>query len=302
MSAETSPTAVPPDPPVFLGLTQPELDAQYDQATLVPNFRDHVALWRRKSDALRAGRAPVTHAYGPSPEEVLDLYPGRAGAPVHMHVHGGAWRAFSRAECGFPARGLGADGAHVAILDFGLAPKTRLPAIAGQIRRAAVWLLDRASSFGAAPGRVFVSGHSSGAHLAACLLDAGWQARAGLAPGAIAGAVLVSGLYDLVPVQLSARNDYLHLTDAEVAALSPVRHVGRDPIGFRVPVALLWGDGELPEFQRQSQAFAAALTHLDRLPLVEVLPDTNHFQIYDLFEDPEAPPTRVALDQMRAFR
>jgi arylformamidase len=273
---------------VYRGMGQAALDAQYEQRTLVPRTGDYMARWAARSAALRRTNPPRALAYGEHPDEILDLYPGPRGAPVHLHIHGGAWRAQSRRDVGFVAAGLG-PGATVAVAGFSLAPAVHLRVMVDQVRRAALALLAPGAVPGAPPGLV-VSAHSSGAHLAACLLDPAWQAGAGLGPGAIRGMVLVSGLYDLEPVRLSARNGYLHLSPADVAALSPIRHLPDRP----PPVHVLWGDGELAEFQRQSRDFAAALVGKGGRVGATCLSGCNHFDVCDLFGLPDSPVAAIA--------
>ncbi|HKK36184.1 MAG TPA: alpha/beta hydrolase [Paracoccaceae bacterium] len=274
---------------VWLGLTQAELDRQYDQRALVPDMADRMARWAAAGEALRRRRPPAVLRYGPHPDERLHLHPGRPGGPVHLHLHGGAWRALGADDADFVAPALGAEGATVAIPNFSLAPAEPLPAIVDQIRRAFLWL--RATVPGAE--RLFVSGHSSGAHLAACLLDADWRREVGLPPDAPAGLTLVSGAYDLEPVRLSARNGYLRLSAAEADALSPIRRLPSDP----PPVAVFWGEGEHEEFKRQSRDVAAALG--PAAIVAEALP-ADHFEMYDAFADPGSRVVQAALAQMRA--
>jgi arylformamidase len=200
-----------------------------------------------------------------------------------VHVHGGAWRIGSKDNSGFVAQGLSGSGAAVAVLGFGLAPATSLPRMAGQVRDAVAFLLRRPD----APASLTVSGHSSGAHLAALLLDPAWQKRAGLPEQGIRGAVLASGPYDLEPVRLSARNEYLSLSEADVAEFSPALHLPADP----PPLRIFCGDGELLEFRRQTEAFAQRLGQ----PF-EVLNGCNHFDVYDLFGDPASPIARAIRD------
>ena len=115
------------------------------------------------------------------------------------------------------------------------------------------------------------------------LLDPAWQHGQGLADP-IRGFVLASGVYDLEPVRLSARNTYLHLTESDVLALSPHRHLPAMP----PPTTLFWGDGELTEFKRQSEAFAAALNAAGGAVTTHVIAGSNHFDVYDLFGDPKS--------------
>src|SRR4051812_14829324 len=46
-------------------------------------------------------------AYGPSPEETLDIFPAPGhGGPIHVFIHGGYWRAFTSKEFSFVAEAL----------------------------------------------------------------------------------------------------------------------------------------------------------------------------------------------------
>ena len=63
--------------------------------------------------------------------------------------------------------------------------------------------------------RVYVGGHSAGAHLSACLLAMGGGVRGGGGEESctpFAGAVLISGIYELGPIQQCYVNDPLQLT------------------------------------------------------------------------------------------
>ena len=263
---------------------QAELDAQYDQRTRVPDAPARMAAWAERSAAVRAGRPPVARRYGPGGNETLDHFQGDPGAPLHLHFHGGAWRLGSKAESSFLAPALGADGAHVLIADFSLAPAKRLSFIVAQIRRAALWARGVAVALGAADAPIHVSGHSSGAHLAATLLDARWPDGAGL----VASALLVSGAYDLQPVRASARNSYLTLDAAEAEALSPV--VAPRP----VPTAVFSAERDLDEFRRQSALFASALRTAGAPVLERTVVGRDHFEIYDLMGEPGGAPAQTA--------
>lgn len=264
-----------PGEPIWRTYDQAELDAQYDQATLVPNAMEYMQRWRERSDFLRAARPAQTLRYGSGTDETMDLFGD--GTTAHLHLHGGAWRALSKDDVSFVVTGLAQPNATVAVCDFGHAPETRLPQIVGQVRAAARVLLDRY-------GQILVSGHSSGAHLASTLLDHHWWADAGLDAERFAGVLLVSGPYDLEPVRLSARNGYLNLTQTEAAELSVVyRLPERLP-----PVHVMWGDGELDEFRRQGQDLFEQMQMPTNRITRATLP-ANHFDMYDLFGDPASP-------------
>ena len=152
--------------------------------------------------------APRRAAYGAAPIEQLDIYRSeRPNAPVQVLVHGGAWRSGAAKDYAFPAEMFVAAGAHYVVPDFAWVQDTggRLAPISDQIRRALAWVARNTASFGGDPGRIYVSGHSSGAHQAAVLASTDWQRDFGLAPDVVKGYVLISGMYDLLPVSLSAR-------------------------------------------------------------------------------------------------
>ena len=73
-------------------------------------------------------------------------------------------------------------GAHFAVLDFNNVIETNgdLIPMARQVRSAVAWVYKNAASFGGDPNRVYVSGHSSGAHLAGVVLTTDWGKDFGL--------------------------------------------------------------------------------------------------------------------------
>lgn len=266
---------------VYRGYTQSELDAQYEQRTLVPNVAAYVDDWRQRSVQARAGvfcRCDV--AYGPGSAERLDVYaPPTGNAPVHLHFHGGSWRRLSKDDVGYPAPLFAARGAVYIAVGFPLATEAPLAALVASARRVLAWVHRNAGDFGGERDRLFVSGFSSGAHLAAMLLvDDGWHARAGLAREVVKGAVLMSGIYDLEPVRLSKRNDFLDLDVRDAETLSPIRCI---PTGDGPPASILWGAGELNEFRRQSRTFADAWAGAGNPARATEVPGRNHFDIGD---------------------
>ena len=152
------------------------------------------------------------------------------------------------------AEALVANGIHVVVINFSKLPNKRLPDVIMQARRAIAWVWRHAREFGGDPDRLYVCGHSSGAHMAAMVLLTEWSAF-GLPQDAIKGATLISGSYDLRPILLSARGSYIKLSAAEEDDLSPIRHARRVPC----PVLLPHAEHDTDEFQRHTREFAAAL-------------------------------------------
>ena len=172
--------------------------------------------------------SPKRYAYGPTAVEALDVFATkRRGAPVHIFIHGGQWRVGRASDYAFLAEVFVHAGAHFVVPDFVSVLDTGgdLTPLVEQVRRAVAWVHSNASRFGGDRSRIYVSGHSSGAHLAGVLATTDWP-RLQLPADIIKGIVSCSGLYDLRPVRLSARREFLAITDDIEQAFSPQRHVG----------------------------------------------------------------------------
>jgi arylformamidase len=286
-------------PRVFLDYDQAELDAAYDQSVWAPNQRQITGRYATNSELARVRLGPPRRlAYGPTAIEKLDVYsPKRPNAPIMVFIHGGAWRAGRAADYAFPAETFVRAGAHFVVLDFALVQDVggSLLPMADQVRRAVAWCYRNAASFGGDPNRLYVSGHSSGGHLAGVVAVTDWVRDFGLPADAVKGTMCVSGIYDLAPVRLSARSSYVKFTDEMVQALSTIRYIDR----IKAPMLIAHGTLETPEFQRQNREFAEALRAAGRPSLLVVAQGYNHFEILETLANPYGLLGRPALELMR---
>ncbi|MGK9169942.1 alpha/beta hydrolase [Inquilinus limosus] len=244
----------------------------------VPEFEAHLAAYRRASERTRQTLRGVRDlAYGDHPDEKLDLYlppGGEEPFPVHVFVHGGYWRAFSKLDYAFVADAVTAQGAIAAVIDYSLMPKARMATLVGQVRRAVAWLAARAGRWGGDPTAISASGASAGAHLASFLACRGaGEAAAPAAP--VRSLLLVSGIYDLDPITRSFLQPEIGLTAEEVAAWSPLTAT---PVpGPEVDVVV--GAEETPPFLVQGRAFADRLRGAGVTTSFATLPGEDHMSI-----------------------
>jgi arylformamidase len=288
----------PKGPRVWLDMDQSELDDAYDQSVYAPN-RDQLNRRRAsESERVRASLGqPRRVAYGATPYEMLDIYSTqKENAPIVIFVHGGAWRAGHAKDSAYGAETFVRAGAHFLVLDFinVIESGGDLMPMIEQVRRGVAWAARNAASFGGDPDRVYVTGHSSGAHLGGCVLITDWEKGFGLPRDTVKGATLCSGMYDLKPARLSKRSDYVKFTDATEDALSTQRHLDR----IDCPLTLLYGTLETPEFQRQTREFAAALKAAGKPVRLIVAENYNHFEIGETLNNPYGPFGRAALEMM----
>jgi arylformamidase len=274
-------------PKVFLDYTRAELDQAYDQLFWAPN-RDAIQTEIRKDcEAVRKAMPPRTERYGKSDKQVLDVFApaGASRAPVLVYLHGGAWLRGSHLDVCYPAPALTVRGAALVVPEFDNVAAVPLPAMVEQCRAAVDWTVRNAASFGGDPDRVYLAGHSSGAHLASCVL---------LGDSAIKAALLISGMYDLHAPLLSARSKYVTITPEELDAASAMRHLGR----IRCPVGVAWSVGDSPEFRRHGQVLSAALQGMGRLAgRLEVF-SANHFEEPRQLGDPDSELSRLLYSLM----
>ena len=286
-------------PAVWLDMDQAALDAAYDQARYAPNLAQITKRYATNSDAVRARLgAPKRLAYGSSAIEQLDLYAtAKPNAPIQIFVHGGAWRGGLARDYAFAAELFVNAGAHLIVLDFinVIDANGDLMPMATQVRRAIAWVYRNAASFGGDARRIYLSGHSSGAHLAGVALVTDWRKEFDAPGDIIKGGLLCSGMYDLKPVRLSARSSYVKFTDEMEHALSTQRYLDK----LNTPVIVAYGTLETPEFQRQSRDFAAALNAAGKPVQLIVGEGYNHFELPETLANPYGLLGRAVLAQMQ---
>ena len=295
-------------PLVWRDMDQQALDDAYDQEIYAPNRE--LIVTRRIAASERAREIlgpPQRVAYGQSEYEQFDIFrtpslPSPAsgggkggGAPINVFVHGGAWRRNKAADYALQAEALVRAGAHCVIIDFINVDQAGgdLTPMYEQVRRALAWVWRNAESFGGDRNRLYISAHSSGSHLAACVLTHGWREE-GLPEDFCKGALLLSGMYDLKPVRLSKRSAYVRFTDVMEQALSPQRHLG----GLNTPLILAHGTCETPEFQRQTRDVFAAVQAAGKPAELIVGEAYNHFELLETLANPYGLTGRAMLRQM----
>lgn len=220
-------------------------------------------------------------AYGPHTRHRLDIHApeGRpAGLPVLLFVHGGGFVAGNKSAPGSPYYDhLGAwavDHGLVAVtMTYRLAPTHTWPAAADDVAEAVGWTRAHIASYGGDPSRIVLMGHSAGAaHVASYL--------AGHGPGtdALAGAVLLSGIYDPAtaddnPLLRAYYGDERHRY-AEQSAVSGLT---------TCPLPMLLGVAELDptDFLRQSVLLLAAIL-AERGTIPEFLTVAGHTHLSEV--------------------
>lgn len=223
----------------------------------------------------------------------LSLAPeAKAPRPLIVWVHGGAWRAGSKAD--MPLQALVERGFSIASVDYRLSPVARFPAQVHDIKAAIRFLRAHAAKYHLDPQRFVIAGSSAGGHLAALVgVSNGHKELEGTVGDhltvssdvqAIVSFFGASNLETILaqstPHGLSVRVPALQLLlggqpteQPELAKLaSPVTHVeGRDP-----PLLLIHGDQDPQMPINQSHELEGAYQRVKRPCQFEVIHGGAH--------------------------
>jgi arylformamidase len=254
-------------------------DREYNARAAIPGHASIFASWAERAAATRRLRACLQNLrFGDSAAETLDLFTVRDdGAPLFVFIHGGYWRSLDKADFSWLATPFVERGIAVALINYGLAPRTPMEDIVRQTLRALAWLYRNADLNGVDRERIFVGGHSAGGHLTAMAMAALWPAFAtDLPPDLVKGGLAVSGLFDLQPLLFAPFvNVDLQLDARRADRLSPALM----PAATKAPLITAVGALESSEFRRQSELLGAAwkanvVRHLK-------VPGANHLSVCD---------------------
>ncbi len=238
-------------------------------------------------------------AYGPLERQRLDLYlpaGGGRGRSMVVFFHGGRWSQGSKGDYAFIAEALTSRGFVTAIANYRLYPSVRFPAFVEDGARALAWARESAEDAGADPERIFVMGHSSGAHIAALLaLDPAYLEALGGSPDWITGMIGLAGPYDFLPLRDADLIDIFG-PEAGHALSQPINVVG----GKGPPMLLLHGKSDTTVGPRNSRKLADKLSTHGRLVDTRYYDSLNHLRIVGAL----AAPLRFmapVLDDVTAF-
>ena len=144
-------------------------------------------------------------AYADGERHTLDVCRARTAtaAPVVVFFYGGGWRSGNKGMYRYVGKALARRGYVAVVPDYRIYPPVLYPDFLDDGAQAVRWVKDNAAKFGGDPDKIFLIGHSAGAHIAAMLaIDATWLNKVGLAPGRdIAGLIGLAGPYDFLPLK-----------------------------------------------------------------------------------------------------
>ena len=223
-----------------------------------------------------AGSPDIGIAYGPNARQKVDVYAPieKAKAPrtVLIFFHGGAWRDGEREGYGFLGRAFAARGFVTVIADYRKSPAVRFPAFVEDTASAIAWVHDNIAKRDGDSNRIFIMGHSAGAHIAMmAALDPQWLAVHNLKPDVIKGVIGLAGPYDFLP--LTTESSKIALGQwPDLKETQPITYARGDA----PPLLLLTGDKDTVVKPRNSKVLSEKIKSLGGQQQLKIYPGIDH--------------------------
>jgi acetyl esterase/lipase len=236
-------------------------------------------------------------AYGEGDRRRLDVYTPKTavGRPIIVFWYGGGWENGKKSQYRFVGAALANAGYVTVLPDYRLYPEAKFPAFVQDGADALAWVVSHAREIGGDPRRIYVAGHSAGAHLAAMLAyDRSQLERVGLPPDTVRGFIGLSGPYALDPNTDTYRS--IFGSPYSLADWQPVQLARAG-----APAALLiHGESDEVVYVGHARKLAAALEKLGVPVTLRTYPDRGHRDTVAAFAR-AAPHKLPVLEQIRGF-
>lgn len=148
-------------------------------------------------------------AYGDLPLQRLDVYKPAtsSAAPVVIFIHGGGWDSGDKNQYRFVGAALAEQDWVGVAINYRLYPEAKFPAFVNDAALAVIYVRAHAAEWGGDPDKIYLLGHSAGAHIATLLaLDGNYLQQVGGDAHWLRGVIGLAGPYDFIPFV----HDYMH--------------------------------------------------------------------------------------------
>lgn len=216
-------------------------------------------------------------AYKIDHKQKLDVYvpisPDKKNTVV-VFFYGGSWQTGSKDQYKFVGQSLAKQGYITVIADYRKYPTVYFPAFMNDAANVLKWTHEHASDYGGNNNRIFVAGHSAGAHIAMLLtLDKSYIQHVKGKAEWIHGVIGIAGPYNFLP-----------FTDPKIKALfskvpdaqtQPITYVRKDV----PPVLLLHGTDDKDVLPKNSLQLAEKLKSDDNDTTLITYQGIDHIDI-----------------------
>ncbi|MCC5903788.1 MAG: alpha/beta hydrolase [Halomonas sp.] len=254
-------------------MTQTPQDLAYSPSHFARDFEATLARQAASGHNLVARHQPMTLNVGDDPAACQHVFvpKGDGPWPLMVFIHGGYWQELDNTATDFLAERYLAKGIAFTSLGYGLAPQTSITTMINQCTQGLEAAYSALTNKGGVTS-ITLGGHSAGAQLAY------WVAASCKPP--IDKLLLVSGVYDLIPLVSTYVNKPLGLDQAQARALSPQFA----DLNALPPCQIVIAEKDPPTFRQQGHDFVTALRTANIQVELLDLPDCDHFDVLEHIE------------------
>jgi acetyl esterase/lipase len=258
--------------------------------TAIANAPTHLGGLHRQADI----------AYGREPQQKLDIYTSGSQIgetrPVIIFLYGGRWSSGNKEEYRFVAARLAKADYLVVIPDYIKYPQAKFPAFMDDGARSIAWVHQHIADYGGNPARLYLMGHSSGAHMGALLIsDAHYLQKYGTSPKIISAFAGLAGPYDFTPESPDLK-DMFGPPERYPQMQVPTFITGQEP-----PMLLLRGSEDDTVASYNTTRLADAIRAHNGIATTKTYPGIGHIGIIASFSWIDNAATPVAEDCIAFF-
>ena len=220
-------------------------------------------------------QASENHTYGIHPRQKLDIHIPtkiKKNADVLIFYYGGRWQYGNKELYRFVADAFTSKGIVTVIPDYRVYPEADWPDFIQDGADAYAWTYANIEKYGGKPGRIFVMGHSAGAHISAMvalnedLLDPVVKRPCGF--------IGLAGPYDFLPID---QDDIKQVfgTASNLDLTQPINFVGVD----EPAMLLLHGSSDTTVKPGNSKRLARKMSQFSGKAILKLYKDVDHSDI-----------------------
>lgn len=229
-------------------------------------------------DQFSNNKAIKNIAYGDKPWQKLDVYlPEQASdkdMPVVVFFYGGRWTNGSKALYQFVGEAFAKHNYMVVIADYSKYPQVKFPAFVEDGAKAVAWTYKHIAGYGGSSEKLYLAGHSAGAHIGALLsADERYLQAEGIHRSIIKAFAGLAGPYDFVPKAKDLKA--IFGPPENYPAMQVTTFIeGREP-----PMLLLWGDEDTAVLRRNIDLLARRISDKNGKVETVIYPGVGHMGI-----------------------
>lgn len=216
-------------------------------------------------------------AYGPEKWQKLDIFTPKNlenSAPVLVFFYGGRWTFGHKEQYAFAALPFVEKGYIVVIPDYAKYPDVKFPAFVKDAALATAWVYDNIVNYNGNKSRLYLSGHSSGAHLAALVVtDPEYLNAYGKDRSIVTAFSGLAGPYDFIPKEDDLKDMFAPPENY------PNMQVPTFVDGEQSPMQLLHGEDDKDVIKRNLNRLKAKIEHEGGVVETNIYPGIDHKEI-----------------------